>query len=448
MTQLLKCLPSGADLSDEEFAKRHVVVRTFLWLHLPVLVAVGVLNDFDATHIAADLGIVTLLAVLATVAQSRTVRSLAASLGSLAAAAALIHLSGGATEAHFHLFVVLVFVALYQDWRALGGTVVFTVIHHIGVSLIDPDGAFNHAPAQEQPVLWATIHATFVVLEVIGILCFWRVAEDAQRQASEAGIAMLQEADERLAAETRAAQEQLERETLRMSLEQESVKEAERRARDAEEVNERIRVEVTQVLEAAASLDQEISIAVDRVLRMGSGAQEVAAHVSRARHAAGGGVSSAHSADETMRRLVAASSEIDQIVEVIAGIAEQTNLLALNATIEAARAGETGKGFAVVANEVKELATQTSNATNDIDGRIATIRSAATGAGEALADIRTSIEEIGQTQEQVATGMGEQTSVTDEVTQAFDRISSDSTKMSVAAGQLAEIVEVSFAAAH
>ena len=64
--------------------------------------------------------------------------------------------------------------------------------------------------------------------------------------------------------------------------------------------------------------------------------------------------------------LGSSSAEIGRAVGLIAQIAGQTNLLALNATIEAARAGEVGRGFAVVANEVKELANQTTQATEDI----------------------------------------------------------------------------------
>ncbi|MFN3076174.1 MAG: methyl-accepting chemotaxis protein [Alphaproteobacteria bacterium] len=100
------------------------------------------------------------------------------------------------------------------------------------------------------------------------------------------------------------------------------------------------------------------------------------------------GISSSERAEQTIQQIVAsisqaagkvdtlaaASEQIGQIVGQIEAIAKQTNLLALNATIEAARAGAAGKGFAVVAGEVKNLANQTSHATEDIRTRIARLR--------------------------------------------------------------------------
>ena len=74
--------------------------------------------------------------------------------------------------------------------------------------------------------------------------------------------------------------------------------------------------------------------------------------------------------NQTINKLGESSAEIQQVISVITSIAKQTNLLALNTTIEAARAGEEGKGFAVVANEVKELASQTGKATEDISNKI------------------------------------------------------------------------------
>ncbi len=88
----------------------------------------------------------------------------------------------------------------------------------------------------------------------------------------------------------------------------------------------------------------------------------------------GAAVEAANRTNATVMKLGESSAEIGNVIKVINSIAEQTNLLALNATIEAARAGEAGKGFAVVANEVKELAKQTSEATEDIIRKIAMIQ--------------------------------------------------------------------------
>lgn len=106
--------------------------------------------------------------------------------------------------------------------------------------------------------------------------------------------------------------------------------------------------------------------------------------------------------------LEGASEEIGRVVEVINAIAEQTNLLALNATIEAARAGEAGKGFAVVANEVKNLASQTAAATQDISERIASMQQTTASAVEANLRISETIERINSISVAIARSVKEQ----------------------------------------
>ncbi len=126
---------------------------------------------------------------------------------------------------------------------------------------------------------------------------------------------------------------------------------------------------------------------------------------------------------ENLEQLTGASNQIDQILGVIEDIAEQTNLLALNATIEAARAGEAGKGFAVVAVEVKNLANQSSRATEDIAKRIqalkegmTTIASSMGKSREAVEEGRNSIEETAQTMEQAARQVSNVSSKMSEIT--------------------------------
>ena len=110
-----------------------------------------------------------------------------------------------------------------------------------------------------------------------------------------------------------------------------------------------------------------------------------------------------------------AAAEISKVTETIADISEQTNLLALNATIEAARAGEAGKGFAVVAGEIKELAKQTAQATDEIGVKIGEVQSSTTESVDAIKSIVEIIDDINTIVSSVATAIEEQSATTQEI---------------------------------
>ncbi|GAB47519.1 methyl-accepting chemotaxis protein [Mobilicoccus pelagius] len=132
----------------------------------------------------------------------------------------------------------------------------------------------------------------------------------------------------------------------------------------------------------------------------------------------------------TIAKLGASSAEIGEVVKAITSIAEQTNLLALNATIEAARAGEAGKGFAVVANEVKDLAQETSKATEDIGRRIEAIQADTEEAVAAISEITAIIAQINDTQNTIASAVEEQTATTDEMGRNVHEAASGATSVS------------------
>jgi len=171
-----------------------------------------------------------------------------------------------------------------------------------------------------------------------------------------------------------------------------------------------------------------------------------------ARGAADEGVQGANRAVDTMEgihaavrgaadrvdALAQASAQIGEIIQQIEDIADQTNLLALNATIEAARAGDAGKGFAVVANEVKSLANQTARATEDIRGRIDTLRTemsviieamekgaaaveegrgAVTGLGDQLGTIAGGIGNVNSKMQEIASILAQQTQAANEISE-------------------------------
>lgn len=129
-------------------------------------------------------------------------------------------------------------------------------------------------------------------------------------------------------------------------------------------------------------------------------------------------VDEARRADATMQRLAEAAARIGQVVNLIREVATQTNLLALNATIEAARVGEAGRGFAVVAGEVKNLATLTHRATEDIAGQIAAVQEATAEAVAAISRIEMTIVNVNDISATIATAISQQASTTNEIAEA------------------------------
>ena len=149
--------------------------------------------------------------------------------------------------------------------------------------------------------------------------------------------------------------------------------------------------------------------------QMTASINEIAQSAAMAASVAAEGVAIAEETRATVAQLGDSTEQIVEVVALITSIAEQTNLLALNATIEAARAGDAGKGFAIVANEVKELAKQTSEATDSISDRIASIQKDSVATVEAIARIGSIISRINEAQTTIASAVEEQTATTKEI---------------------------------
>jgi methyl-accepting chemotaxis protein len=169
--------------------------------------------------------------------------------------------------------------------------------------------------------------------------------------------------------------------------------------------------------------------------------QSIAANANDAAKVATSAVGAAHTADVTVAKLDRSSTEIGEVVKVITAIAQQTNLLALNATIEAARAGEAGKGFAVVANEVKELANQTANATDNIGRKISAIQTDTKAATTAIGTVSGVIDQINAISATIATAVEEQSATTNEMTRNASEAAKGASDISISIGGVAQAAE-------
>lgn len=145
----------------------------------------------------------------------------------------------------------------------------------------------------------------------------------------------------------------------------------------------------------------------------------------------------AHRADEKAGKAVGMSEDlsehaksIESILGLIRSIAGQTNLLALNATIEAARAGDAGRGFAVVAQEVKNLASQTARATDEIAAKIAAIQTATRGAVDINIDIRSTVGDVLASASAIREAMAAQLNTVSAITSAVDETALTAESMS------------------
>jgi methyl-accepting chemotaxis protein len=179
----------------------------------------------------------------------------------------------------------------------------------------------------------------------------------------------------------------------------------------AESTNNR----ATAVSTAATQASSRVQTVATAAEELSSSITEISRQVAQSAEVTGRAVESARRTDTIVRALADGAQQIEHVAELISSIAGQTNLLALNATIEAARAGDAGRGFAVVAAEVKTLASQTAQATQEIGDRIAQIQNATKEAVGAIAGITTTIEEVGAIAATIGSAIEEQGAATAEI---------------------------------
>ncbi|MBN9671497.1 methyl-accepting chemotaxis protein [Roseibium aggregatum] len=151
---------------------------------------------------------------------------------------------------------------------------------------------------------------------------------------------------------------------------------------------------VTSIARAADETSQNVNSAALAVEHLSESTEEISGQIERSIEIAREAVDQVAQGQDKANGLRTSTEAIGEIITFISSIANQTNLLALNATIEAARAGEMGKGFAIVASEVKELATQTAKATQEITASLEEVDTASRDTARAFDTVSQTIRQI------------------------------------------------------
>jgi hypothetical protein len=418
--------PRGITLDEAAFAARHRALQAISLLHVPVLALLAVVGGRTTWEVWAPLVAVVVLTLTAGSSLGDRARASMVGTALILAAIVLVHVSGGLTDVHFHFFVVLALVSLYQDVVPFVIAILLVGAHHLVMGLTDPMMVFSDPRAQAHPLPWALLHAGFVLAMCAAQVVGWRFAEQADAAARVA----------REQAEAEAASEQ----ALRAQLADERSEQAEQAAatlRERAGAAERTTRRLSAMDATAARIAVELETATEAVAQLLTSARTVGDEAARALVTARSADERARASAETLARLTATVEEIGQIARSIAAVTKQTNLLALNATIEAARAGDSGKGFAVVADEVKQLAAEAGRATDRIEQVVHTVRATTGDASSAVAGIGGVLAEVTAAQQTISDAAAQQVRSSQETRASVTQLAAEVTVITT---ELASIV--------
>lgn len=181
---LREYVPEGRAHAGREWRARHHAILWLLWIHAAGLMAFGVHQGFGFLQSLGEGLLIAAFALAAGMPRIRCrARSAIASLGLVMSSAVLVHFSGGYIEAHFHYFIVLVVVAMYEDWLPFLLAILFVLVQHGLGGQFYPEAVYNHTHAIAHPWAWGFIHAGLIFIESVALVVFWNISERMRARA-------------------------------------------------------------------------------------------------------------------------------------------------------------------------------------------------------------------------------------------------------------------------
>ena len=176
--RLAAILPTGGALPDDVWRRRHRGILVVLWLHVPAVFLFALSVGQHLGHgLVESLAIAAFAGAATFMQRSRTAATVFCAMGLLTASAALVHLSDGVIEMHFHYFVMVGVVVLYQQWAPFLVAIGYVVLQHGVAGALWPESVYNHPAAVSSPWKWAAVHGGFILGMSAAGIATWRLNE-------------------------------------------------------------------------------------------------------------------------------------------------------------------------------------------------------------------------------------------------------------------------------
>ncbi|SHH11886.1 methyl-accepting chemotaxis protein [Halobaculum gomorrense] len=410
--EIIRYTPSGDTIPDEQWRTRHRTILIALVAHVPFLTAMGLYEGTESLVTGATIpGTPTWMVALQVVVLGglaalsnwsrfdRRTQTALSSLGLMASSGFLVRFSGGYIEAHFHFFVVMAVVALYEDWVPFALGLVYVSGSHVVFSMIDPTTVYNHQAAIQNPWVWAGIHAAFILMLAAALMRNWFSIERSREEAAE-----------RMAA--------VERQQSQVRDAEEAMAEARERREEVERLNEVLEAKADAYSATMArAADGELTVRIDDDAESEAMAEIAAAF------------------NEMMDDIESAVREIKAVSRRVGEASEEASTGVVEATRASDRMSESVDGIADDAAEQRGLLEEVAGEMNTLSATIEEVASSA----ESVAETSRETARVAESSEDAATDAIEHM---DEVEETIDSTVENVQSLDEQMNEIGEIVDL------